>query len=121
MFLVSDKKSNLFAGESALSRADNNNPIRLANLADNKFKNSDLFVVTNPSFSNFKKILDSVKKTKNIYLFDDSRSQNRSLNDLEISIRKKIKRVNIKTFYRTENIKRLYPNSDNYLKEFEID
>ena len=87
----------------------------------NKFKNSDLFVVTNPSFSNFKKILDSVKKTKNIYLFDDSRSQNRSLNDLEISIRKKIKRVNIKTFYRTENIKRLYPNSDNYLKEFEID
>jgi len=43
-----------------------------------KFKNSDLFVVTNPSFSNFKKILESVKKTKNIYLFDDSRSQKKS-------------------------------------------
>ena len=87
---------------------------------DLKFKNSDLFVITNPSFKNTEKILKSAKKTKNVYLFDDGRSKNKSLSELEILIRKINKKISIKNFYRKENKKNLYPNEDNYLKEFEI-
>ena len=85
-----------------------------------KFKNSDLFVITNPSFKNIKKILTSAKTTKNVYLFDDGRSKNKSLSDLEISIRRISDKIAIKNFYRKESKKQLYPNADNYLKEFEI-
>ena len=85
-----------------------------------KFKNSDLFVITNPSFKNVEKIIKSAKKTKKVYLFDDGRSKNKSLNDLEISIRKISGKISIKNFYRKETKKQLYPNDDNYLKEFEI-
>ena len=85
-----------------------------------KFKNCDLFVITNPSFKKKQKILNSAKKTKNVYLFDDGRSKNKSLNDLEISIRKMNNKISVKNFYRKESKKQLYPNADSYLKEFEI-
>ena len=85
-----------------------------------KFKDSDLFVITNPSFGKVDKILKSANKTKNIYLLDDSRSKNKKLDELEILIRKKNKKINIKKFYRKENIELLYPNSDNYLTELDI-
>ena len=85
-----------------------------------KFRDVDLFVITNPSFKKVDKILESIIKTKNVYLFDDSRSQNKNLNQLEVLIRKQSKKINIKKIYRKENIKSLYPNSDNYLSEFDI-
>ena len=85
-----------------------------------KFKDSDLFVITNPSFKKAEKILNSAKKTKNVYLFDDSRSENKNLNELEILLRKQSKKIAIKKFYRKENVESLYPNSDNYLAEFDV-
>ena len=51
-------------------------------------------MITNPSFKNTEKILKSAKKTKNVYLFDDGRSKNKSLSELEILIRK----INKKNF-----------------------
>ena len=60
------------------------------------------------------------RNQKKVYLFDDGRSKNKSLNDLEISIRKISNKISIKNFYRKETKKQLYPNDDNYLKEFEI-
>jgi hypothetical protein len=85
-----------------------------------KFRDVDLFVITNPSLKKVEKIQKSASKTKNVYLFDDSRSENKNLNELEILIRKQSKKINIKKIYRKENIKSLYPNSDNYLSEFDI-
>ncbi len=85
-----------------------------------KFRDTDLFVITNPSFKKIEKILKSANKTKKVYLFDDSRSENRNLNELEILLRKQSKKINIKKFYRKENIKSLYPNPDKYLGEFDI-
>jgi pyruvate/2-oxoglutarate/acetoin dehydrogenase E1 component len=85
-----------------------------------KFKDSDLFVITNPSFIKAEKILNSANKTRNVYLFDDSRSENKNLNELEILLRKQSKKIAIKKFYRKENIESLYPNSDNYLAEFDV-
>ncbi len=87
---------------------------------NSKFKDSDLFVITNPAFNKIDKIMKSAKKTKNVYLFDDSRSKNRKLDQLEIKIREQSNKINIKKFYRKENIKSLYPNPDNYLSEFDI-
>lgn len=87
---------------------------------NSKFKDSDLFVITDPTFKKVDGILKSANKTKNVYLFDDSRSKNKKLNELETLIKKKSKKINIKKFYRKENIKSLYPNSDNFLKEFNI-
>ena len=85
-----------------------------------KFKDSDLFVITNPSFKKAEKILNSANKTRNVYLFDDSRSENKNLNELEILLRKQSKKIAIKKFYRKENVESLYPNSDNYLAEFDV-
>lgn len=85
-----------------------------------KFRDVDLFVITNPSLKKVEKIQKSASKTKNVYLFDDSRSENKNLNELEILMRKQSKKINIKKIYRKENIKSLYPNSDNYLSEFDI-
>ncbi len=92
------------------------------NLVQNfkKFKNSDFFAITNPSFKNIEKILRSVKKTKKVYLFDDGRSKNKSLSELEIKIRNINNKISIKKFYRNDTKKELYPNADNYLKKFEI-
>ena len=55
-----------------------------------------------------------------MYLFDDSRSENKNLNELEILLRKQSKKIAIKKFYRKENVESLYPNSDNYLAEFDV-
>jgi len=85
-----------------------------------KFSDSDFFIITNPTFENSEKIIQSVAKTKKLYLFDDSRSKNKSLDKLENLIRKKFFRTVIKKFYRYDNIKYLYPNSDQYLKRFKI-
>ena len=79
------------------------------------FKNSDFFVISNPSFKEAKEIIKSANKTRKVYLFDDSRSESKRMDELENIIKHKNKKVIFKKFYRDENVQSLYPNSDEYL------
>lgn len=78
-----------------------------------KFNSVDFFVVTNPKNFEKRKIIKSIKKTKNVYLFDQSKSELKSLSEIECLI-SQINNIKIKKFYNTDSIKKLYVNSDNY-------
>jgi hypothetical protein len=80
-----------------------------------KFSNTDFFVITNPLFKNYNEIIKSAKKTGIVYLFDDSRSKLKKITDLENILRKSIKNIKIKTYFRYESIKSIYVNSDEFI------
>ena len=82
-----------------------------------KFKDTDFFVITNPLFKNSNEIIKSSKKTGKVYLFDDSRSKIKKMANLENLLRKNVRNIIIKKYFRNENIKSIYVNSD----EFELD
>jgi pyruvate/2-oxoglutarate/acetoin dehydrogenase E1 component len=78
-------------------------------------KKYDFFVFTNPNIHNFESVIQSVKKTKKLFMFDDSRSKNKNLLDqLEFLVNKKIKNAKIKKFYRNDTTSDLYANKDIY-------
>ena len=79
-----------------------------------KFQNVDFFVITNPCNIKFVDFLKSSIKTKNVYLFDQSKSQLKSLSELENSIRSLKQKISIKKFYRKDTLQDLYANADNY-------
>ncbi len=78
-----------------------------------KFNDVDFFVVTNPKNFEKKNLLQSIKKTKNVYLFDQSKSELKSFNELECLI-SSLKNIKIKKFYNSDSINKLYVNSDKY-------
>ena len=80
-----------------------------------KFSNTDFFVITNPLFKNYNEIIKSAKKTGIVYLFDDSRSKLKKITDLENILRKSIKNIKIKKYFRYESIKSIYVNSDEFI------
>ena len=60
-------------------------------------------VVTNPKNFEKKSLLQSIKKTKNVYLFDQSKSELKSFNELECLI-SSLKNIKIKKFYNSDSI-----------------
>ena len=78
-----------------------------------KFSDVDFFVISNPKNFEKKYLLKSIKKTKNVYLFDQSKSELKSLNEIECLI-SSTKNIKIKKYYNTDSIKKLYVNSDQY-------
>ena len=79
-----------------------------------KYQNVDFFVVTNPATSETNTLIKSSKKTRNVYLFDQSKSKLKSLSEVENLIRSLKQNIKIKKFYRKDSVKDLYVNSDLY-------
>ena len=79
-----------------------------------KYYSVDFFVITNPINFEKKELIKSIKKTKNAYFFDQSKSELKSLNELENLITSLKNNIKLKKFYNKDSIKKLYVNTDRY-------
>lgn len=73
-----------------------------------KYKNYDLFIITNPVNTNIKEIIKSAIISKKVILIDDSGSKNKNLFWLESKLLQF--RVKIKKNLNEDNINKLYPS-----------
>ncbi len=81
----------------------------------------DFFVITNPSSNYIREILLSIKKTKKVLLFDDSRSMVKNvLSEIEMKARKQNKNIKINKYYKSDKLEDLFVNEDKYQPEINI-
>lgn len=75
----------------------------------------DFYTLTNPDIDNLSELVKSIKKTKKLIMFDDSKSKNKNtLNKLELVIKNLNKKIIIKKYYKNDAIEYLYANEDIY-------
>ncbi len=84
-------------------------------LIQSKKLDVDFYVITNPIQKIPNQILKKIINGKYLYIFDDSRSKVKKLDYIFEYIKTRNKNFKIKTFFRDENISKLYVNNDNYI------
>ena len=77
--------------------------------------NFDFFVITDPSYKLNQSLLNKLVKKKNIYIFDDTRSNIKNADLLEKELLKINSKLKIRKFYKYDKVSKLKPNNDKYL------
>ncbi len=80
-----------------------------------KIYNSEIFIINNPNFNDLSEIIKSVRLTKNLEIYDLSKSKNKHAYMLETKVLRTIKNVSLYTKYSNDNLDELMPNFKNQL------
>ena len=80
-----------------------------------KISNSEIFMINNPNFNDLSEIIKSVRLTKNLEIYDLSKSKNKHAYMLETKVLRTIKNVNLYTKYSSDDLEELMPNFKNQL------
>ena len=86
----------------------------LNDIKKNKIKNADFFLIVNPNSTKLNYFYKSLKKTKKLILFDDSKSEISYLEKIKFQVKSKMPNVKIFSNFNKDSIKKLYPNKDSY-------
>ena len=79
-----------------------------------KIKNADFFLIVNPKTIKLNHFYKSLKKTKKLIIFDDSKSDVSYLEKIRFQVKSKMPKIKIISNLNKDNVKKLYPNSDHY-------
>ena len=83
-------------------------------ISEKKIKNADFFLIVNPKTTKLNHFYKSLKKTKKLLIFDDSKSDISYLEKIRFQVKSKMPNIKIISNFNKDNVKKLYPNSDNY-------